>query len=105
MDISLRVIILVVLVAMVGVVLANGEEPIELTKEESLELINLAFLARAAQADYEEAERVLVSSNQQFKSALRRILEAKSVSLETHNLDLRSGMLTLKEEAREESTP
>lgn len=100
--------ILVILVAMSGMALANGDEPIELSKDESLQLIDLAFMVRAAQADLEETQKILDIVTRNFQRALGSVYQAKGVSIETHGLDLRNGLLVpaeVQEEELEEPTP
>jgi hypothetical protein len=63
-----------------------ASDVIELDKQEALAIMNLAFIARASQADAEEA-------NHNFQVALRLLLKDNDVTLQTHRLNLLTGTL------------
>lgn len=88
--------------------LANGDGTIELDKKEALSIMNLAFIARAAQADSEEATRASREAGRVFQSALAKILKDNGVTLETHSLNLLTGTLDpveIEAEEIDETTP
>lgn len=98
-----KVVVVVVCVFLVG---AGSTSPlqadngvIELDKAEALAIMNLAFLARAAAADAEEASR-------NFQVALAKIFKDNDVTAKTHVLNLLTGtldMITIEES--DEITP
>jgi len=85
--------------------LANG--PIELTKEEALEMMNLAFTAIAAQADAREAIGQSQLASKAYQDRLDKLMADHGVSVVTHKLNRLAGTLEPIEidDDEEETTP